>query len=127
MQSADLLSVVREILIGNAPKPPKVRTVPFASAQHHYTGGFLHPTDLMCRHLADRGEPIWYDASKIKTGKQIRLGNGTFIGAKGDVTVEIRRIVHPPIVVPKQGKREARRRKRQMAKIVARQSIALAA
>lgn len=128
MKSADLLSVVREILLGNVPKPPKVRTVPFTSVQHHYTGGFLHPMDLLPRHLVARGEPIWYDPEKIKTGKKIRLGNGAFIGAKGEVTVEIRRAVVEPIKRPREGTQAAARRRRQMEKIAAKRApLALAA
>lgn len=43
------------------------------------------------------------------------------------VQVPVLRVVHPPVVVPKQGKREARRRKRQMARIAARNVYQMAA
>ena len=39
------------------------------------------------------------------------------------VEVPILRLVHEPVKAPKQGKREARRRKRQMAKIARRKAV----
>lgn len=114
----NLLQAIADILAQRpVAKPLKVQTEPYATVTHHYTGGFIHPLDLMAGHLVRRGEPIYYDASQIKARK----------GAYSH-QVDIRRVVHPPTVVPKQGKREARRRKRQMRAIAARQApVALAA
>lgn len=124
----NLLQAIVEILAQRPQaKPLKVQTVHHATVSHHYTGGFVHPLDLMAGHLVRRGEPIYYDGSRIKTCKSFKDGAGHIYGAK-TVQVDIRRVVHPPVSVPKQGKREARRRKRQMRAIAAKQApVALAA
>lgn len=101
---ADMMTKAIGAMIRMAPKAKPTKTYERAGVVLHiFNGGFL-----------DRSE-VKDEADFIKS-RVHRI-----------VQVPVLREVAAPIVIPKQGKREARRRKRQAKAIAARQSMQLAA
>lgn len=105
-QSGMMTKVLGLLLSAGTPQPKRkmvARCERAGTALHIFNGGFL-------------------DRSQVKDEADFFMSRMHRIEQ-----VPILRLVQEPIVVPKQGKREARRRKRQMAKISARNIVAMAA